>query len=63
MVRPTGLEPVTFWFEARRSIQLNYGRISKHKYIIIKAGFIQVVFNKKYVSVFLKQVRMTKMYC
>ena len=26
MVRPAGLEPAAYWFEASRSIQLSYGR-------------------------------------
>ena len=27
MVRPEGLEPPAYWFEANRSIQLSYGRL------------------------------------
>jgi hypothetical protein len=27
MVRPEGLEPPAYWFEASRSIRLSYGRI------------------------------------
>jgi hypothetical protein len=27
LVRPEGLEPPAYWFEANRSIQLSYGRI------------------------------------
>jgi hypothetical protein len=27
VVRPAGIEPTTSWSEARRSIQLSYGRI------------------------------------
>jgi hypothetical protein len=30
MVRPGGLELPTFWFVARRSIQLSYGRTAMH---------------------------------
>jgi hypothetical protein len=26
LVRPEGLEPPAYWFEANRSIQLSYGR-------------------------------------
>ena len=28
MVRPEGLEPPAYWFEASRSIQLSYGRMN-----------------------------------
>ena len=31
MVRPAGLEPAAFWFEARHSIQLRYGRFKNRE--------------------------------
>ena len=38
MVRPARLERATFWFVAKRSIQLSYGRIPKNQYFIDAAG-------------------------
>jgi hypothetical protein len=32
LVRPEGLEPPAYWFEASRSIQLSYGRAPKPFY-------------------------------
>ena len=32
MARPEGLEPPAYWFEANRSIQLSYGRVSDRQY-------------------------------
>jgi hypothetical protein len=32
MVRPEGLEPPAYWFEASRSIQLSYGRTPERFY-------------------------------
>ena len=32
MVRPEGLEPPAYWFEASRSIQLSYGRVEESDY-------------------------------
>jgi hypothetical protein len=31
-VRPAGLEPAAYWFEASRSIQLSYGRDKRSSY-------------------------------
>ncbi len=30
LLRPAGLEPAAYWFEASRSIQLSYGRIAPY---------------------------------
>jgi hypothetical protein len=35
MVRPEGLEPPAYWFEANRSIQLSYRRGSGGRYLIV----------------------------
>ena len=32
VVRPAGLEPAAYWFEASRSIQLSYGRDKRSSY-------------------------------
>jgi hypothetical protein len=32
LVRPEGLEPPAYWFEASRSIQLSYGRAPNRFY-------------------------------
>jgi hypothetical protein len=35
MVRPEGLEPPAYWFEANRSIQLSYGRGSGDRDLMV----------------------------
>ncbi len=51
MVAPEGFEPPTFWFVAKRSIQLSYGVTSalffNSKAIITKTGQIVNTFSKK----------------
>ena len=34
LVRPDGFEPPTPWFEARYSIQLSYGRMSRQEEVL-----------------------------
>jgi hypothetical protein len=52
-VRPEGLEPPAYWFEASRSIQLSYGRtvpsvsVSDHRQLVVRTpqtrGTVQLV--------------------
>ena len=41
MVRPERFELPAFWFVARRSIQLSYGRIVARKILSCRVGFGQ----------------------
>ena len=47
MVRPEGLEPPAYWFEASRSIQLSYGRtvpsvsVSDHRQLMVRTSQTQ----------------------
>ena len=41
MVRPGGFELPTFWFVARRSIQLSYGRTVAGKILSCRSDFFQ----------------------
>ena len=52
LARPEGLEPPTFWFVARHSIQLSYERVcsvlfNSENYINTRAVKKQLFFNKK----------------
>ena len=44
LVRPEGLEPPAYWFEASRSIQLSYGRtvpsvsVSDHRQLMVRTS-------------------------
>jgi hypothetical protein len=40
-VRPEGLEPPAYWFEANRSIQLSYGRGSGDRDLMVSKDRIQ----------------------
>ena len=45
MVRPEGLEPPAYWFEASRSIQLSYGRVETESAILSR---LRVVSSERY---------------
>ena len=56
LARPAGLEPATYGFEARRSIQLSYGRYLQQN-LSEKPGFVNKIFKRNaltYIRNFLK---------
>ena len=54
MVRPEGLEPPAYWFEASRSIRLSYGRLRGTTILtrpsqpsaMVESGFASVRFQR-----------------
>ena len=47
MVRVEGFEPPTFWFVAKRSIQLGYTRIQSYKLIVRTEKFLSTKFSSR----------------